>query len=380
MTDKPDGMDAAPTHAPLRTLGLLIIEDSPDDLALLLRALHRAGYAADYRCVRTAAETEQALNDRPWDIVLSDYALPDYSGLMALHQVRAFDPDMPFIIVSGNIGEDVAVSAMKAGAHDYLIKGNFARLGAAIEREVKDAEGRRARRRSEQELREAKLRLQALSNRMLQMQEAERRHIARELHDEIGQSLTAMKLNLDALQRRLLDHDALPLALEVTDIADLLLDQVRKLSLDLRPPQLDDLGLSAALNWLVKRHTLPEGPAIVLDTPEAMPRLDPLIETAGFRVAQEALTNALRHARAAEIRIALGFAGNRFELTVRDDGTGFDLPTAQDHALRGGSLGLVGMSERTVLAGGTLRIATRPDEGTEVVLSFPCTVPASCGG
>ena len=309
MTDKPATSDQAPPRTALHPLGILIVEDSPDDLDLLLLALRRAGYAPDYRCVRSAEETAQALNERPWDIVLSDYTLPDYSGLMALHQVQAFDPDMPFIIVSGNIGEDVAVAAMKAGAHDYLIKGNFARLGAAIEREVKEAESRRARRRSEQELREAKLRLQALSNRMLQMQEAERRHIARELHDEIGQSLTAMKLNLDALQRRLLDHAALPLALEVTDITELLLDQVRKLSLDLRPPQLDDLGLSAALNWLVKRHSLPEGPAIVLDAPEALPRLDPLIETAGFRVAQEALTNALRHARAAEIRIALGFAG-----------------------------------------------------------------------
>jgi signal transduction histidine kinase len=379
MTDKPATSDQAPPRTALHPLGILIVEDSPDDLDLLLLALRRAGYAPDYRCVRSAEETAQALNERPWDIVLSDYTLPDYSGLMALHQVQAFDPDMPFIIVSGNIGEDVAVAAMKAGAHDYLIKGNFARLGAAIEREVKEAESRRARRRSEQELREAKLRLQALSNRMLQMQEAERRHIARELHDEIGQSLTAMKLNLDALQRRLLDHAALPLALEVTDITELLLDQVRKLSLDLRPPQLDDLGLSAALNWLVKRHSLPEGPAIVLDAPEALPRLDPLIETAGFRVAQEALTNALRHARAAEIRIALGFAGNCFELSVRDDGAGFDLPTAQDHALRGGSLGLVGMRERAVLAGGTLRIATRPNEGTEVVVSFPGTASASSG-
>ena len=320
--------------------------------------------------MRTAAETAQALYDRPWDIVLSDYTLPDYSGLMALHQVHAFDPDMPFIIVSGNIGEDVAVAAMKAGAHDYLIKGNFARLGAAIEREVKEAEVRRARRRGEQELREARLRLQALSNRMLQVQEAERRHIARELHDEIGQSLTAMKLNLDALQRRLVDHIALPLAVEVTDIAERLLDQVRKLSLDLRPPQLDDLGLAAALNWLVKRHSRPEGPAIVLDTPASLPRFDPLIETASFRVAQEALTNALRHARAAEIRIELGLSRIALELIVRDDGIGFDLPAAQDHALRGGSLGLVGMNERAVLAGGTLHISARPYDGTQSASPF----------
>lgn len=379
--------DTAADHAPslaLRPLGILIVEDSPDDLTLLLLALRRAGYAPDYRCVRSAAETEQALHDRPWDIVLSDYTLPDFSGLLALRQVQAFDPDMPFIIISGNIGEDVAVAAMKAGAHDYLIKGNFARLGAAIEREVREAGVRRARRKGEQELHQARLRLQALSNRMLQVQEAERRHIARELHDEIGQSLTAMKLNLDALQRRLLDHDALPLAIEVTDIAELLLDQVRKLSLDLRPPQLDDLGLAAALNWLVKRHDRPEGPAIVLDRPESLPRFDPLIETAGFRVAQEALTNALRHAKAAEVRIGLSASRAHFEVSVRDDGMGFDMAVAQEHALHGGSLGLIGMNERAMLAGGTLHIETRPGEGTAVTARFPLTLagsnPPSCGG
>ncbi len=376
----PDTTEQAPPLAGLRPIDILIVEDSPDDLALLLRALRRAGYAPNHRRVYDAQGMAQALRERAWAIVLSDYTLPDYSGLMALHQVHEFDPDMPFIVISGNIGEDVAVAAMKAGAHDYLIKGNYARLGAAIEREVKEAESRRARHKSERELQEARLRLQALSNRMLQVQEAERRHIARELHDEIGQSLTAMKLNLDALQRRLGDHAALPLAIEATDIAELLLEQVRKLSLDLRPPQLDDLGLAAALSWLVKRHTRQEGPVLFLDTPESLSRLDARIETACFRVAQEALTNALRHARAAEIRIELRHADDRFDLLVRDDGCGFDLAAARDRALQGGSLGLIGMNERVTLAGGTLHIDAGPGAGTRIRASFAQPAPPSSGG
>ncbi len=370
MTGTQDTTEDPPrTTAPAR-LGILIVEDTPDDLDLLLLALRRAGHRPDYRCVCTAEEMAQALAERDWDIVLSDYTLPDYSGLLALRQVQAFDPDIPFIIVSGNIGEDVAVAAMKAGAHDYLIKGNLTRLGAAIEREIREAETRRARRRGERELHEARLRLQALSNRMLQVQEAERRHIARELHDEIGQSLTAMKLSLDALQRRLNDHAALPLAVDITAIADLLLGQVRKLSLDLRPPQLDDLGLAAALNWLVKRHARHEGPLLILDAPDDLPRLDMQIETACFRIAQEALTNALRHAGPETIRIELRLADGRFDLRVTDDGDGFDLSAAQDRALRGGSLGLVGMHERVTLAGGRLDIDARPGEGTEVRANF----------
>lgn len=374
-----DTTEQAPPLTALRPIDILIVEDSPDDLDLLLLALRRAGYAPNHRRVYDAEGMARALRERAWAVVLSDYTLPDYSGLLALHQVHAFDPDMPFIIISGNIGEDVAVAAMKAGAHDYLIKGNYARLGAAIEREVKETAIRRARRKGERELQEARLRLQSLSNRMLHIQEAERRHIARELHDEIGQSLTAMKLNLDTLQRRLAGHAALPLAVEVTDIAEGLLEQVRKLSLDLRPPQLDDLGLAAALSWLVKRHGRPEGPAIVLDTPEHPSRLDAQIETACFRVAQEALTNALRHAGAGEIRIALRHGDGRFELQVRDDGCGFDLAAAQNRALQGGSLGLIGMNERALLAGGELHIDARPGAGTTVGATFAQPASPSSG-
>lgn len=353
---------------PLRTI---IVEDTSDDVALLLRALRRAGYAPDYAHVQTAAELDQALRAGQWDIVLSDYTLPDFSGLMALHQVSAFDPDMPFIIISGNIGEDVAVAAMKAGAHDYLIKGNLTRLGAAIERELREADMRRARHRDEQSLHHARLRLQALSNRMLEMQEAERRHIARELHDEIGQSLTAIKLNLEALARRIGDAASRALAEDIAGVAGQVLDQVRQLSLDLRPPQLDDLGLRAALNWLVKRHSREGGPDIVLEAAEDLPRLGAQAETACFRIAQEALTNILRHAEAKSVRIALAVQDGHCCLHVSDDGRGFDLAAARARAVQGASLGLVGMNERVALAGGEIRLASRIGEGTQLRARFP---------
>ena len=355
----------------LKPLRVLVVEDSSDDLSLLLIALRRGGYAPDYTHVQTSDELGQALRTRLWDIVLSDYTLPDFSGLLALHQVRDYDPDMPFIIISGNIGEDVAVAAMKAGAHDYLIKGNLTRLGAAIERELREAAIRRARRRDELELRQAKQRLQALSNRMLEVQEAERRHIARELHDEIGQSLTAIKLNLEALQRRVGDDATRRLVGEITGVAGQVLDQVRQISLDLRPPQLDDLGLAAALHWLVKRHAHRERPAIHLSAPENLPRLDPQVETACFRIVQEALTNVLRHAEAAEVRIELGFDPGHFRVAVRDNGCGFDTGRAHTRGLEGRCLGLLGMDERVTLSGGNLEIHSRPGQGTEVAAIFP---------
>jgi signal transduction histidine kinase len=347
-----------PADKPLRTI---IVEDTPDDIALLLLALRRAGYAPEYAHVQTAAELDAALRGGQWEIVLSDYSLPDFSGLLALAQVGAHDPDMPFIIISGNIGEDVAVAAMKAGAHDYLIKGNLTRLGAAVERELREAAMRRASRRDEQALRQARLRLQALSNRMLEMQEAERRHIARELHDEIGQSLTAIKLNLEALALRSADEAARRLADEIAGVAGVVLDQVRRLSLDLRPPQLDDLGLCAALHWLVKRHAREGGPAIELAAPEDLPRLGAQAETACFRVVQEA----------ARVGIELKAEEGLFCLDVVDDGRGFDVEKARGRALQGASLGLVGMEERIALAGGEIRLASRAGEGTRLSVCLP---------
>ena len=363
-----------PAGRPLRTI---IVEDTPDDIALLLLALRRAGFAPDYMHVQTAEELDRALRAGAWDVVLSDYSLPDFSGLLALAQVSAYDPDQPFIIVSGNIGEDVAVAAMKAGAHDYLIKGNLTRLGAAVERELREAEMRRARRRDEQALRNARSRLQALSNRMLEMQEAERRHIARELHDEIGQSLTAIKLNLEALAFRSDNESARRLVDEIAGVAGEVLDQGRRLSLALRPPQLDDLGLSAALHWLVKRHTRDGGPDIVLDAAEDLPRLGAHAETTCFRAVQEALTNALRHAGAATVRIELKVDEGGFCLGVEDDGCGFDVEAAQARALQGASLGLVGMSERVALAGGEIRLVSRVGEGTRLCVRLPLPVVAS---
>jgi PAS domain S-box-containing protein len=135
---------------PLKTL---IVEDSEDDCLLLLRELRRAGFDPIHERVETPEAMRAALADREWDIVISDYRLPDFSGTDALTILKGSGLDLPFIIVSGNIGEDIAVEAMKAGAHDYIIKGNMARLIPAVERELREAGSRRERRKAEVALR-----------------------------------------------------------------------------------------------------------------------------------------------------------------------------------------------------------------------------------
>ena len=134
-----------------KPLNILIVEDSEDDALLLLVQLRKDGYQPDFMRVETHESMLAALGQRTWDVVISDYVMPRFSGLRALATLRESGLDLPFIIVSGNIGEDIAVEAMKAGAHDYILKGNLARLAPAIEREVREAETRKARKRAEEE-------------------------------------------------------------------------------------------------------------------------------------------------------------------------------------------------------------------------------------
>ena len=154
----------SPAASEPRPVRVLIVEDSEDDVLLLVWELKRGGYNLYYEAVDTRAGMEAALRSGPWDIVISDYSMPDFGGLEALATLRAHALDIPFVIVSGNIGEDVAVEAMKAGAHDYVMKRNLSRLIPALDRELREADVRRARVRAERELRENEARFRAIAS------------------------------------------------------------------------------------------------------------------------------------------------------------------------------------------------------------------------
>ena len=225
------------------------------------------------------------------------------------------------------------------------------------------------RRRAEAEILEARQQLQALSTRLLEVQEQERRDIARGLHDEIGQSLTLVKIKLQmALHRGGNDRT---LTEECVEIASQTLEQVRTMSLNLRPPALDDLGLVAALQWALDRQEDATGWEIEFVSDPIPERLAMDIETACFRVVQEALTNAARHARAKKISMNLRINGGHLELAVQDDGCGFDQEAVRRRPANRSSLGLISMKERAALAGGRFEIASVHGGGTRVLAVFP---------
>lgn len=213
--------------------------------------------------------------------------------------------------------------------------------------------------------------LQALSRRLVEIQEAERRHIARELHDEVGQVLTAVKINLQSLRRQPGLTAAVPRLDENIASVQRALEQVRNLSLDLRPSILDDLGLGAALEWYAQRLAQMAGLELHLTLPAAETRWPPTVEITCFRVAQEALTNVLRHAQAQQVWITLRQSPQFLQVQVRDDGQGFEPAAARREAARSGtSVGLLGMAERVALAGGRLEIESGPAQGTSVQVTF----------
>ena len=218
-------------------------------------------------------------------------------------------------------------------------------------------------------LADANKRLHAMSKRVLSIQEEERRSISRELHDDIGQSLTALKIGLHRLVQRISDHDRVLLA-ECLNTADNTLDKLRDLSHELRPPQLDQLGLEGALEWLVGRQRNTTGLDFKCEFSGLYARLPAEIESVCYRISQEALSNATRHASAKQIRIRVELSDRLLTLAIRDNGVGFDMDTAQKKALKTGSLGLISMEERAQLAGGRLKMRTVPGGGTTVQATF----------
>jgi signal transduction histidine kinase len=354
-------------------LRVLILEDEPADAELELAALAEGGFVCDPTVVDGRGAFESAFVPGRFELVIADYRLPDYTGLEALEHVRRRDSLVPFVLVSGALGEERAVEALRAGATDYVLKHGIARLASAVRRaleERRDHERHLATRRA---LESSEERLRALSRRLLEVQEAERGRLARDLHDDVGQALTALKIQLESLARA-----SGPLAERVGECVETTrhtLERVRQLSLSLRPLQLDDLGLVAALRSHLDRQASIGGLTPHFDAADAPHGVAADIETACFRVAQEAINNVLRHARAQNLWVRVFTAGGRLALSVRDDGAGFDPESARRRGAAGASLGLVGMEERIALAGGTIELRSAPGQGTVLLATFALEPP-----
>lgn len=227
------------------------------------------------------------------------------------------------------------------------------------------------------ELEHSHERLRALSRRLLEVQEQERGRLARDLHDDIGQALTALKIQLESVPRAGVEAALRSRIEDCVETTQHTLERVRQLSLSLRPSQLDDLGLAAALRSHLDRQARVAGIASHFDALEAPAEIAADTETACFRVAQEAINNVLRHAHARNLWLRLFTERGELALSVRDDGSGFDVDSVRRRAGAPASLGLVGMEERVALAGGSFDLRSKPGAGTVMLATFPLSLAPS---
>jgi signal transduction histidine kinase len=223
---------------------------------------------------------------------------------------------------------------------------------------------------AEASLAEANVELHRLSQQLIVAQETERRHLARELHDDVQQTLVALTLSMEAAGSRpekppVRMVDNWKRAVKET------VEHLRELTLGLHPSGLDDRGLLAALSAHVDRIRTTSGKGIRLEVDAELGRLAPDVETACFRIVQEALTNAVRHSGAAHVKVAVRRVNDTLAVAISDDGTGFDVVAARERAARHGSIGLLSMRERASLAGGRLEVESSPDGGTVVRVFLP---------
>lgn len=215
---------------------------------------------------------------------------------------------------------------------------------------------------------------QAVSEQIIRAQEEERKRIARELHDETSQSLTSIVFSLEAVEQlftEAMDEQLRSRLRHTKEIAQRTLDETRRLMFDLRPSVLDDLGLVPALRWFINQRVLPAGLAVEFAADGLTGRLSDELETAMFRIMQEAITNAVKHSKAKNIKVEVKHESDLLVGTITDDGRGFHPVHVAGKRQKDRGLGLFGMQERAVLVGGTVQILSAPGRGTTVRVAVP---------
>jgi len=223
------------------------------------------------------------------------------------------------------------------------------------------------------QLEERNQELHALSERAINVQEEERKNIALSLHDDTGQALTMLIINLDQLEAHLpAQHIDLVNEIHASrQLASNALAELRRIVFGLRPTILDDLGLVSAIRWYARSNLEAAGIQIEMDVPDTLPDLSSQVSTTLFRISQEAVNNILRHAAAHSVLIRIFIRSNSIYLEIKDDGRGFDLQTTSDDALQSHHLGLLGLRERAELLGGEILLDSSPGHGTCLEVSLP---------
>jgi len=346
-------------------LNLLHLEDNAADHELVARVLYRSDLDCELIHVETLDEFEAELSRGGVDAILADYHLAGCSGMDAWELLCASAQEIPFIIVSGAIGEATVADAMVRGVSDYVDKHKLGRLPMVVQRALDFFASRRAQAEAARELAESRRRLVDLTEHLQASIDRERADIAREIHDDIGGSLAAVKLDLAWLSRHSQDGETQRHVEAALAMAEHALGASQRIMRNLRPAVLDQ-GLLPAIQWLA--HTFSERTGLAVKWHGTLRReLPKAVEMVAYRTAQEALTNVLKHAQAIAVQIELSDLEGFLTLEISDNGRG---ATTQELA-KLTSFGLLGLKERAQTVGGWLDVVTGEDQGMTLILSVP---------
>jgi signal transduction histidine kinase len=368
-------LPASGPQAKADAIRIILLEDNEPDAELIQQTLIDSGMNISMVTVDSLEQFESALNRGPPEIILSDYWLPTFDGGTVLEIAKQLAPDVPFIFVTGVLGEEVVIEMLKRGATDYVLKTRLKRLAPAVNRALQEMQQRRDNRKAQERLIRSHDQLKALTGHLQFVREEERTRIAREVHDELGQSLTGLKIDLSWLASKVAGDRVLQRKIKsmAADV-DNTIHTVRRIATALRPGVLDSLGLAAAIEWQAMDFQESTGIRceVKIEVKEAI--WDGDFSTTCFRIYQETLTNIIRHANATLVVVRLAQVDDELVLTVRDNGRGI----LEKEIINPLSIGLIGMRERVAQVGGQLFLFGVPGRGTTVTMRVP--MPKAVGG
>ena len=359
--------------APRRVYRILFLEDNPDDIELMQFELDEAKLSHISESTDKKSDFMELVYSFKPDVVLADYSLSSFNGVQAFTMLKKEGLIIPFILVTGALSEMLALECLKVGIDDFVLKASFKRLPNAIISVVEKREAQEAKDRMAKELKKSHEELRLLLHRYNVSLEEERKTIARDLHDELGQVLTALKMNISVLSKKILSSKPNNEAYvinefkSITDMVDQITKSVKEISAGLRPETLDALGIIESIRWQVTEFEKRNNIWCKTLLPNQHLDISKDLSITIFRIVQESLTNIIRHAGATEVEVRLTVVNSHVLLETKDNGKG--ISEQQIHSSN--SLGLIGLRERVYAMDGVSTITGDPLNGTLITVMLP---------
>jgi len=349
-----------------RALEILHLEDSSIDHELMKHALDKSGVNWRSERVETIKSLENKLQSKKFDVVLADYLLPGFTAIEAWNAIKTNEAHPPFILLSGAIGEHAVVNAIKMGISDYLAKDEMHKLMQTILINIQYHNLKKEKKKSDEELVSSEKRLEKFSQQLQKTIEIERASISREIHDDIGGSLAAVKFDLAWIGRHTDDGKTKEHVNAAIEMLDHALQASQRIMKNLRPAILDQ-GLIPSIQWLAEGFRKRTGIKTVFHTFHLQATINRSIQLIAFRTAQEALTNISKHAECNEVNIDLSDADNVLTLEVKDNGVGI----GKNDLKKKSSFGISSLHEQAKTIGGWIDVSTGISLGTSIILTVP---------